>query len=445
MGKNDDKLKDKMIAAYVAMKKLDGCHEITIKRDDFVSNNEWSRRKIVKVFGSYNNLIEAGEAEYLSKLPKRLRSLLSERQKKFDPDATSDQCIDDLRRVQKEFEGCHISRTDYRNHGKYSDATWSRHFGTFEGFREAAGLELTRHQKSMERHIAKHSSIDHYRDFFRSEILPYINKYEKKEKPGKLKTVMVASDIHDRECDRFSLSTFIEICRIKQPDNIALNGDIYDLKEFGRYSVDPRDYDIKGRFDFVDKNIFAALRNACPDAQIDLIAGNHEMRLLKLMADATPNVRVLLSDVLEIGFSQIFGLDKYEINWVSKFDLGAYNKSDINNEIKKNYKIYYETFVLAHIPDKRLKNMSGSNGHHHVGRLEGHTWVDPATSLAKFTQWTQTPALHIPYAEYLNNVPGWNVGFAEANINTLHKQAKQLIHHTHDGWCSIDGHYFEAT
>ena len=191
------------------------------------------------------------------------------------------------------------------------------------------------------------------------------------------------------------------------------------------------------------ERIFRPLREFCPNSQIDFIAGNHEMRLLKLLADATPGVRVLLSDVMGIGFAEIFGLDEFQINWVSKFDLAAFTKADIKNEIKKNYQIYYNTFVFCHIPDKRLRNLSGSNGHHHTGQVESYNYVDPGTHLAKRLSWSQTPGMHVADASYLDGLGGWNTGFLEVTVNVNLRESIQRIHFTQDDWTVIDGVYYE--
>lgn len=438
------KLKNNLLKDYLAIKKILNDHEKEITKFQFTNQTDWHSYHITAAWGNYTNLRDHAEEEYRRKLPVKVRALLSERTKKFDDSASQEDCIEDLRRVQNENFGADITRNFYRESGKYSDSTWNRYFGTFQEFRRRAGLELTRHQHKLERDIAKHASIDHYRDFFRSEVLPYLDKYKKGSSPFHIKKILAMSDLHDKECDLFSLSVFIDTCKRMQPDVIVLNGDIYDLLEFGRYSVDPRHYDIKGRFDFVKNEVFKPLRKNCPNAQIDLIAGNHEMRLLKLLADKTPNVRVLLSDVMNLGFADIFGLDEFQINWASKFDLGAYSKKDMNDEIKKNYRVYYETFVFSHKPDERLRsNMWGSNGHHHQGMIRSKNVVDPLNNQVKMLTWSQTPAMHVADAEYLENVNGWNTGFLEVTVNVETRQAIQKIHYTMDNWCEINGVFYE--
>ena len=212
----------------------------------------------------------------------RAQAILSESAKKYDPTATSDQLVADLRRVQEENPEKFISRNFYRIHGVFSEKTWDCIFGTFLEFRRQAGLELSRNQHQLEKHTAKHASLDTYRDFQETEITPWVGKYEKPSDQGRTKTLLIASDFHDKEVDPFVLSVFIDTAKRVQPDIIVLNGDIFDLYEFSRFDKDPRLADLKGRFDFVRESIFQPLREACPNSQIDFTLGNHEQRLLKL-------------------------------------------------------------------------------------------------------------------------------------------------------------------
>lgn len=438
-------IKKDLIKSYVELKTRLNNPDFKISRDYFIKETSHRHREIYDNFGNYGVFREMAEDKYHQSLTSTQRALLSENSKKYDATATKNDCIDDLRGLQKEFWGKDISRNFYRSNGSYSDATWGQYFGNFLEFKRQAKLQLTRQQHKLERDIAKHASIDHYREYFNTNVIPYYNKYKKPDRPFHIKTILAMSDLHDKECCEFSLSVFIETCRIKQPDVIVLNGDIYDLLEFGKYNIDPRHYDIVGRFNFVKERVYAPLRKVCPDAQIDLIAGNHEMRLLKLMADATPNIRILLSDVMDIGFAEIFGLDEFQINWASKFDLGAYSNSDIKKEVKKNYVIYYNSFAFTHIPDQRVKSMSGSNGHHHCGKIDSYSYVDDMTCLIKQHTWSQTPGMHVPDAEYLGNTSGWNTGFLEVVINFKKHEVIQKIHFTHDEWTIIDGVIYERS
>jgi predicted phosphodiesterase len=368
----------------------------------------------------------------IKKKTSRELELLSESKKKFDENATPDDCINDLRAVQKKEPNRYITRQFYRIHGKYSDSTWSQHFGTFKEYRRQSELELTRQQHQLEQQIAKHAAHDHYREYYTTELLPYHDKF-KKISDAIIKSMLIVSDIHDIECDRFALHVFIEECRRQQPDHIIFNGDIFDLYEFSMYTKDPRQYRIKERFDFVKNHIFKPIREACPRTQIDFVMGNHEYRLIRLLADKTPNVRILLSDVLGLSLSQIFGLDEFQINFVSKVDLAAYTKGNITSELRQNYKIYYDCFAVTHIQDFGF-GMSGTNGHHHKLQISSDRNIlrGPIT-------WVQTPGLHALDAEYYDGLNKWNLGFNQVWINTVLKEVIQQPVLIHPSWAIVNG------
>ena len=366
-----------------------------------------------------------------------MSKLLSERKNKAKKVSAED-CILDLRNLQEDHPDKHISRNFYRANGSYSDSTWSEFFGTFTEFKRQSELQLTRHQHKLEQEIAKHAAHDHYKVFFETEVLPYYNKYQKKDKPGHLKSIMVCSDLHDLEIDLFAWAVFVDTARRMQPDIIVFNGDIFDLYEFSNFQKDPREIKIKERFEFVREMIFRQVREACPNAQIDFVMGNHEFRLLRHIADRSPNLRVLLSDVMNIGFAEIFGLDEFQINWVSKVDFKAYSDKDKKRELKKNYKIYYESFVVSHEPEQSLKGLSGTNGHHHQAHLQSYWDV-----LRGALTWTQTPGMHQLHAEYIGGGAKWNLGFVIAHINILTKQVIQEVVHIHEDWASVNGIFYK--
>lgn len=291
------------------------------------------------------------------------QALLSERTKKHDPSATEADCIEDLRRVQKAFPDKFISRNFYRVEGKYSDSTWDRHMGTFLEFRRQAGLELSRSQHQVEREIAKHKSQDIYREAF-AELKTYEKKFLKPQTTLRYKTVMVCSDIHDKQLDPFTWRVFLDTAARVQPDIICLAGDVVDSVEFGRYEFDPRTVNVKEAIEFVKTEVFEKLRNVCPNSEIHWTIGNHDWRIVKLIADKTPYIRVLLSDVVGLSMAKIFDLDKYQINLVCRTDLNAFSPAATRDKIKNNFAVFYDTIVVDHHDDQGF-GMSGCSGHVH--------------------------------------------------------------------------------
>lgn len=347
------------------------------------------------------------------KLTEAQRALLSEKAKKFDESASKTDCIEDLRRLQNLHSLTHISRNFYRINGTYSDSTWNRYFGTFLEFRRQAGLELYRDQHALERQIAKHASVDIYRNFFKEHVLPYHQKYAFNERQrGRFKTILVGSDFHDIEVDEFVLSVFLDTAKRVQPDIIVLNGDVLDMYEFSSFTQDPRHFKIKERFDFVRKRIFKPLRELCPKSQITLITGNHELRFLKILSIQSPALRVVLSDVMGLTLADVFGLDEYEIDLVAKLDLSVFNASDAKKSLRENFKVFYNSFVCSHFKDWRF-GMSGTSGHTHSPHMD----INASIPMGKLT-WVTTGCIANTQAEYIYGMDRWMNSFMLAHVDT---------------------------
>lgn len=323
---------------------------------------------------------------------------------------TADQCVEDLRSLAIANPEAVISRNYYRVNGKYAESTWSAFFGTFEEFKRQAGVTLSRQQHQMERNVAKHASVDHYRRL-NIERQDYEGKYIRIKKT-RFKTILVVSDLHDIEIDPFYLRVLIDTAKRVQPDVIVFDGDIFDLPEFGKYGVDPREWDVVGRIKFVHKNIFEPLREVCPDAQFDFIEGNHEARLLRQLADATPALRAVLSDLHGFTVAKLLGLDEFQINYIAKADLAAWTKRDFDKEIANNYKVYWDTVVCHHFPHARNMGLPGVNGHHHQHQV----WAMFSPIYGAY-EWHQLGAGHRRSASYCEGEK-WHNGFALVNIDT---------------------------
>ena len=344
--------------------------------------------------------------------PNSAHSLLPETQNTFVLEMSADELIETLRSIYLRNPDTNITRLHFRRETGLSDSTWNRYFGTFQEFKRQAGIEMSRQQHQVERQLAKHASVDHYRAF--NARHDYGDRYNKPS--GRtIKTFIGCSDLHDIECDPFYLRVLIETCRLVQPDVINFGGDIFDLAEFGKYGVDPREWDVVGRIHWVHKHIFRPIREACPDAQIDFVEGNHEYRLLRHLADATPALRAVLSDLLGLTVPQILGLDEFEINYIAKADLAAYNKGDQAKEVGKSYVVYDEALLVHHHPYAAGWGLPGWNGHHHNWQVK-HL----KSALLGSYSWMQLGCGHKTDASYCNG-EFWNMGFTIAHLNTASK------------------------
>lgn len=334
---------------------------------------------------------------------------MSEDSSKFMENWTADDCIAELRRIAEIDPEKIVTRNYFRNHSSISESTWNRYFGTFEEFKRQAGIKLSRQQHAHERAIAKHASVDHYRRI-NVERQDWAEKYVR-ENANRFKTMLVCSDLHDVEIDLFYLRVLIDTAKRAQPDVIVLAGDIFDLPEFGKYSVDPREWNVVGRIKFAHEQILQPLREACPNSQIDFIEGNHEARMLRQLADATPALRAVLSDLHGFTISKLLGLDRYEINYVAKADLAAFTKRDFERELASNYKIYYDTVLIHHFPHARNMGLPGVNGHHHRHQV----WSEFNPIYGAY-EWHQLGAGHKRSASYCEG-ERWHNGFVMVNVD----------------------------
>lgn len=329
----------------------------------------------------------------------------------LDPQSiTKDDCIAELKAVQNLYPDTLITRSIFRDESTLPERVWAYFFGTFGEFRRAAGISETRGQSQLVHHIAQHASADKFRKL-NEEKASWGEKYIR-DNPARFKTILAVSDIHDIEADPFFLRVLIDTARRAQPDVISIVGDLFDLPEFGKYTVDPREWNVVGRIKFAHEQVLFPLREACPNTQIDLIEGNHEARLLKLLADATPALRAVLADLHGMTMQQLLGLDRYQVNYVSKSDLRAWSKSDLKRELANNYRIYYDTVLCHHLPQGQSMGMPGCHGHHHRHTVSSHF-----SPVFGHYEWHQLGCGHKRSASYCEG-ERWGLGFALINVDT---------------------------
>lgn len=337
-------------------------------------------------------------------------SPMSEDQSRYRSDFTKEDCVAELLRIAEADPETVISRNYFRNHSRISESTWNQFFGTFEEYKRQTGIKLSRQQHAHERNIAKHASTDHYRAIG-EDRKDYAEKYLRPQ-GGRFQTMVIASDLHDKEIDPFYLRVLLDTVHRVNPQVVCLGGDIFDLAEFGKYTVDPRDWDACGSIAFAHENILGPLREAAPEAQIDLIEGNHEARLLRLLADATPALRAVLADLHGFTIGKLLGLDRFQINYVAQADLGAWTKREQLRELGNNYKVYFDAVLVHHFPHARSMGLPGVNGHHHRHQV----WSEFNPVYGAY-EWHQLGAGHKRKASYCEGEK-WHNGFAIVNIDT---------------------------
>jgi hypothetical protein len=353
------------------------------------------------------------------------KAVLSEVEAKFRANWGPEECLEHLRLMAKKNEGRHISRAFFRKYSAISDATWNRYFGTFHEFRRQAGLELSRHAHRLELNIAKHASVDGMRAVGHDKAL-WEGKFLR-PRDARFQMAAVCCDMHDKNCDPFWRKTFIDTVKRAQPDKIVINGDGFDLPEFSKHPNDPRDWDFKGRWLWMQA-FLRDLRDACPNAEIIFVEGNHEFRLLRHLAEADPAMKVLLADLLGHTVSSLLGLDKFEVNFIARADLSAWTERDIRRQLERNYVTLWDCLLFGHFPEMRKMGMPGANGHHH----RHYVWGGEYSPIFGPYEWHQIGCGHERRASY-TNAEQWSNGFLLAHVDT-HRKRTQLEYFdvTHD-------------
>jgi hypothetical protein len=372
--------------------------------------------KAVKDHGSVNAAAKAlGIPE--STLRGRIRGAvpLSENQRKYQADWTAEDCIAELQRIAKIDEDKVISRNYFRVHSEISESTWNRHFGTFHEFKRQAGIVLSRHAHGLERAIAKHASKDVQRRM-NVEKSGWEDAYLRPSSK-RFQTVLVASDIHDIECDPFWRRCFIDTAKRVQPEKVVINGDALDLPEFGKYGVDPREWDVIGRIKWLHA-FLNDIRVSCPETEIIYIEGNHEARLIRHLGEATPALKVVLSDLHGFTVPRLLGLDAYQVNYIARMDLAAFSERDMKQELAKNYLVMYDCLMAHHFPEGRNMGVPGFNGHHHKHIV----WPFYSPQFGS-SEWHQLGCGHARAATYCAGEK-WALGFMLCHVDTQKKHTQ---------------------
>jgi hypothetical protein len=315
-----------------------------------------------------------------------------------------------------------------------SDSTWNRYFGTFLEFKRQAGLQLSRHAHRLERNIAKHASVDVQREMNRSKgewgdaFLRVRSK--------RFQSVLALFDVHDKNCDPFWRRVAVDTAFRLQPEKIILPGDLFDLPEFSKFAKDPRSFELLERIAWVHA-FLRDLREACPDAEITITEGNHEFRLLRHLSEESPAMRVILSDLHKFTVPKLLGLEDFQVNFVARADLAAWNEVDIKRQLRKNYIIFWDALLFGHFPEMRSMGYPGASGHHHRHVV----WSDYSPQFGPM-EWHQSGCGHAREASYMPGETFAN-GFLIAHVDTQHRRTQfEYVDVSHSRAC-VGGKFYE--
>lgn len=281
-------------------------------------------------------------------------------------------------------------------------------------------------------------------NYWKTSVAPWVGKFDKKRRGDLL--VLAGSDFHAQFTDKFALKVFIDTAKRMQPQVIALNGDVLDLYDLSRFGKDPTTgRNVQGEINYVKEAIFAPLREACPNAQIDLIEGNHEWRLIKYLMDQAPGLAGL--ECLEFG--TLLDLDKYEINLVAR---KAFRRTQIKSAVRfENYQTYGEgALLITHgsctgsNPAKAQLEKWGHNGI--SGHLHRPFLYTGGNGLTGTKSWYVTGCMARTSLSrmYMETPAGWQNGFCYAETHNRHAQITPVTFQ--GGWVSVAGKsYYKDT
>lgn len=371
------------------------------------------------------------------------------RNRKHQPLSASDLLIEEpeardkeeLIRILQEFANRNvyktITRDFFRNASLVPEREWTRVFGSFATYLEAAGLKTPTQVKKIENKIARHARLDDIRRLG-EQRLSWGTRYVKPGNGERFKTILVASDFHDVECDPFSLRMFYRAVEQIQPDVICINGDLFDFPEFSKYTNDPRSWNMTERLT-KGLEIIETIRNLAPNSQIDVIEGNHEARLQQHLLTESPGTLNLLREFHGMDMQKILRLDEYEVNYIATADLHTFNESQLKAQIRAAEKVYWGTLLARHHPPvkKHPVDMPGFSGHHHCHQVTTH-WTRRMGSF----EWHQTGGMHKRQASYTEGRI-WNCGFLYATVDTMYQRANFSYTFVGDTTCQFGGEFHE--
>lgn len=392
---------------------------VKIPRSDEEKSSAKHIRETLKAHrkGVENRLTNAARKRGNKPLSETLPGRVPQISEEIQEEMTGEDCCDLLRGIVYNEPDKVIARNYFRVHSGIKESTWNRHYGTFEEFKRQAGIKLSRPIHRLEKQLAKHAAADHYRAMSESRE-QYEDKYLKPDS-DRFQTALVVADIHDVHCDPFALRVLIDTAKRASGiiTQVILGGDIFDLPEFGRWTQDPRDWDVVSRIKFVHKEVLKPLREACPDAEFHFTEGNHEARLLRHLADASPAMKAVLADLHGFTIAKLLKLDDYEINYIGRGDLAAasWTKKDHKIEVSKNWYVLHNCFIVHHFPEGMRKNMPGCHGHLHKHKV----WPFESPMFGSY-EWHQLGCMHVRDASYADGQK-WSNGFALVHIDT-HKR-----------------------
>lgn len=348
------------------------------------------------------------------------------------------------------FKGTAASRHRYRQLGHYPEVMITDAFGNHAEFQRAAALRDLRGTAKAKNAIAKYATEQRIADYAKRHVLRHVGKFDKdlRTATGE-KVLVVMSDLHSQFLDPFAWAVAKDVLKMTDPDVVVLNGDVVDFPAVSRHTRMPgaANLRIQDEIDFTKKEIFAEVRRICPNAMVFWHIGNHEHRLVRYLADSASEI----ADLRCLQFDKLFGVDDYEIAMVFNGNFMAPRQDQRDENVKKNYKIYYGCYAATHgtncgkmasAEQMVPYGMSGTSGHTHRPQF----YCQPTLACPTAT-WMST-GMMAGYAvgqHYVTDPSQWLMGLGVATINPAKQIANQVPVIIYEDWATFAGKVWTPT
>ncbi len=323
-------------------------------------------------------------------------------------------CVD-LRRVAeipRHILGPSASRDRYRDLGYYSPVLVRYLIGTWAEFQRQAGIADSLGSKQVERNISKTLRAQQIMEYADANVRPWDDAYSNLDMTSDMVTLQIGSDFHSKFCDPFALRVWFEVMELVQPDGVRYNGDVVDFPSLSRHRQLPGAFamTLQQECDFA-KGLFRETRELLPDADVKLVMGNHDVRMVTALADSAP----MFISMDSLKYHELMGLDEHEVGLIARATFLNPSARMRRNDISQNWETLpdaygrpFYTIVHGFLTGKgsAAKHMArfGTNGTN--GHMHNPEQVTMGTLATGVTEWSQTGVMAHPAAVGAGYLPG---------------------------------------
>ena len=131
--------------------------------------------------------------------------------------------------------------------------------------------------------------------------------------------IVICSDHQARYDNRQLEISFLKFLRDFQPNAIVVNGDLFDFEALSKFPTSLKNRTSLNEDVKAGRSILRHYREACPQADIYLIEGNHEARLDKYLVSRAPE----LCGIPGLNITTFLGLEELGVEYVGPYGRGV--------------------------------------------------------------------------------------------------------------------------